>query len=117
LELDVLDREYAAAIREFSEFVSARGRTAIPAVINVIAVPRAVLCDPATSTERGARNPRAARCADWIHYYRPLDRTLVVVDDAADLGRALRLGLADYFVIHHVELAAEAKAFGENQGK
>jgi hypothetical protein len=70
-----------------------------------------VLCDPATSTERGTRSPGAARCADWIHFYRPTDRTLVVAAEPDVLARALRRGLADYFIIHHPALETAATAF------
>jgi serine/threonine protein kinase len=118
VSIDALAAGYAQAIATFDKFLVGRGKPAVePEVLNVVAVPRAVLCDPATSTERGTRSPRAARCADWVYYYRPTDRTLLVAGEPDVLGRALRLGIADYFALHHRELESDAKAFAGEQGQ
>jgi len=117
-DLETVATAYAEALAAFDKFLGDRGKPArTPELLNVVAVPRGVLCDPATSTEHGVRSKRAAKCADWVHYYRPTDRSLVVSGDPDELGRALRLGIADYFILHHRELEADAAAFGELQGK
>jgi hypothetical protein len=107
---------YDEAIDAFGAFLTERGKPpAQPELLNVVAVPRGVLCDPATSTERGKRSPSAAKCAEWVYYYRPTDRTLLVTGEPDVLGRALRLGIADYFALHHRELEADATAFAAAQ--
>jgi hypothetical protein len=116
--LDTLTGAYTDALAEFDQFLVARGTHPVAvAGLNVIAVPRGVLCDPATSTERGRRRPPPGKCSDWVYYYRPTDRSLVVAGEPEVLGRALRLGIADYFALHHRTIEADARAFAEKQGK
>jgi serine/threonine protein kinase len=114
--LDAVTDAYATALAAFDDFLVKRDKPVLtPDRLNVIAVPRGVLCDPATSTERGVRSQGAAGCADWVHYYRPTDRSLVVAGEADLLPRALRLGIADYAALHHRDLEADAKAFADAQ--
>jgi serine/threonine protein kinase len=116
--IDELAAAYSEAIAAFDAFLVERGTQAMqPELLNIVAVPRAVLCDPATSTEKGHRSASAAKCGSWVHYYRPTDRTLIVAGERDVLGRALRRGIADYFATHHRALETDAAAFIETQGK
>jgi serine/threonine protein kinase len=118
VSIDDLAATYGEAIAAFDKFLVGRGKpAAAPELLNVVAVPRSVLCDPATSTERGKRSPSADKCGDWVYYYRPTDRTLVVAGERDLLARALRLGIADYFALHHRELESDAVAFAKAAGK
>lgn len=87
----------AAAFRQasdsFTSFLQERGVSELPALaVEVIAVvPRRALCLP--STYAGIRIPKD--CADAVHTFRGVDRTLVVVDVAGEWSRAMRLGVPE----------------------
>jgi serine/threonine protein kinase len=110
--LDAVAAAYDGARADFDRFLAARGKPGVaPDLLNVVAVPRAVLCDPATSTERGVRSDRFEKCGEWVQFYRPTDRTLLVAGEADVLPRAMRLGLADVFVLHRADLEADVQAY------
>ena len=110
--LDAVAAAYDGARADFDRFLAGRGKPpAAPGLLNVVAVPRAVLCDPATSTERGARSDRFAKCSEWVEFYRPTDRTLLVAGEPDLLPRAMRLGLADVLSLHRADLEADVQAY------
>jgi serine/threonine protein kinase len=111
--LDAVTAAYDGARADFDRFLAGRGKpaAAAPDFLNVVAVPRAVLCDPATSTERGVRSDRFAKCSEWVEFYRPTDRTLLVAGEPDLLPRAMRLGLADIFFLHRADLEADVQAY------
>ena len=85
-------------------------------VLFVVAVPRAVLCAPATYAERlvdGTTNlgEPPADCGQSQAYYRSTDRTLLVVDEADQLRASLRLGISEVVSVHRPDLEKVAKAY------
>ena len=118
ITLEGLVRAYERALADLDQFLASSGKPgARPDLLNIVAVPKAVLCDPATSTENGRANPLRQQCDSWVRYYRPLDRTLVVASEPELVDKALRLGLADYLILHRRDLEAEAQAYRDQNNK
>jgi serine/threonine protein kinase len=85
--------EYKTALTAFSEYLLANGAQRPPTspVHTIVVVPRATLCLP--STYPGRTVPPT--CASAIHAFRVGDSTLVVVDDAKEWTKAMRLGIPE----------------------
>jgi tRNA A-37 threonylcarbamoyl transferase component Bud32 len=109
LEADVLHR--------FAAFAAARhpGATLETRPITLLLVPQQVLCDPRTY-ETGQP---PATCQHEASYYRPIERTLLVVDDHDRLGASVAAGLAEAICVHQpISGACDAiDAFVQSAGK
>jgi serine/threonine protein kinase len=82
----------------YTRFVTEQGGAMkVPSPVIIVIVPARVLCDRRIY-EEGVEV--AANCKDLGSYYRPLEHTLLVVDDRANLDRNLGVGLASANCIH-----------------
>lgn len=83
---------YARARADYRTYLRSHGLTShVDAVQSIVVVPRQVLCMP--STYQGVRVPES--CETVAETFRAADKTLVVVDEAAELDAAMRLGVAE----------------------
>jgi tRNA A-37 threonylcarbamoyl transferase component Bud32 len=84
------------ATTRWAAFLARRGATASPPELTVLVVPSRVFCDSRTYEDR--REP--ASCQKAGNYYRPFEKTLLVVDDKARLPLNLASGVADATCVH-----------------
>ncbi|MCE9573756.1 MAG: serine/threonine protein kinase [Deltaproteobacteria bacterium] len=107
----------ADVVKRFAAFAGERhpGATLETRPITLLLVPQQVLCDPRTY-ETGEP---PATCQREASYYRPIERTLLVVDDRARLPASLAAGVAEAICVHQpISGACDAiDAFVESAGK
>jgi tRNA A-37 threonylcarbamoyl transferase component Bud32 len=84
------------ATTRWAAFLARRGASASPPALTVLVVPPRVFCDSRTYEDR--REP--ANCQKAGNYYRPFEKTLLVVDDKARLPLNLASGVADATCVH-----------------
>jgi tRNA A-37 threonylcarbamoyl transferase component Bud32 len=84
------------ATARWAAFLARRGASATPPSLTVLVVPPRVFCDSRIYEDR--REP--AGCQKTGNYYRPFEKTLLVVDDRARLPLNLASGVADATCVH-----------------
>ncbi|MBP6837974.1 MAG: protein kinase [Kofleriaceae bacterium] len=112
VDAQAVRKVFTEAVGELDRFIAERiaGEQLAIRPLNVIAVPAAVLCSPATYTERKRdgtlhTSPVDAEvCKTRRFYYRTTDRSLLVRADEVGLPRAVREGVADFVQIHRPDL-------------
>jgi eukaryotic-like serine/threonine-protein kinase len=97
-DADAIAALHDEAVSRFRAFAARRhqGATVAAQPLTVLVVSQRVLCDDRTYETRHA----PANCAGEGSYYRPLERTLLVVDDAAHLRSNLSSGIAEAICVH-----------------
>jgi hypothetical protein len=78
------------------------GETVAAQPLTLLVIPARVLCDARVYETGHAPD----NCAQESYYYRPLERTLLVVDDTAHLRANLSAALAEAICVHQPNLAA-----------
>ncbi len=117
-----LQREADAALRDFNAYATTMGAVTpfSPDALFVVALPRKMLCDPATYAERDLNGNVQVHsvqndCEKATSWYRPTDRTMVVADDPAGFALALRAGIPLVVDLHRPDLSEVAASFAAAQ--
>ena len=103
-EPDAIAQLHDDAIARFHAFADKRQKGVAVAAqpLTLLVVPQPELCD--ARIYEGGKAPDD--CGREGSYYRPLERTLLVVDDAAHLRANLSSGVAEVSCVHQENLAA-----------
>ncbi|HTJ46481.1 MAG TPA: serine/threonine-protein kinase [Kofleriaceae bacterium] len=103
-DTDDIARDVDDAFARFRAFAAKRkaGETVAAQPLTLLVIPARVLCDARVYETGHAPD----NCAQESYYYRPLERTLLVVDDTAHLRANLSAALAEAICVHQPNLAA-----------
>jgi hypothetical protein len=103
-EPDAIAQLHDDAVTRFRAFAEKRQKGVAVAAqpLTLLVVPQPELCD--ARIYEGGKAPDD--CGREGSYYRPLERTLLVVDDTAHLRANLSAGLAEVICVHQENLAA-----------
>lgn len=94
---DIAPAEVATAFRgawsDFVTYLREHGMNQVPEMLvrEIAVVPREALCAPSTYSSIAP----PADCASAVHTFRVIDQTLVIVDEAGEWSRAMRLGIPE----------------------
>jgi hypothetical protein len=87
---------WGQTLERFERFAREKGVTAsLPSPMTVVIVPSRVMCDDRTYEEKNRKGAAPANCDQLGNFYRPLEQTLLVVDDRTKLPVNLGVGMAE----------------------